>query len=163
MHYDALRCTKFHWDSVWRSDHQRVGYPSKAKKQGVVITNFSSIVLDDHWYKSIFKPMMIVWWQVLYSDDLGKSGYLVGCYWSLTDRQRKKVLLKLLWSRGGAFVRQFVLQTSSIQLWQSYQISWEYQDVCLLLQNSQASLIGILPWVASLINLETINLLVCLF
>ena len=37
---------------------------------GLVILNFWSIVLDDHWSKKIYKPMMIVWWPVLYSSQM---------------------------------------------------------------------------------------------
>ena len=37
---------------------------------GVVITNFWSIVLDDHWSKKIYRPKMIAWWLVLYSFQM---------------------------------------------------------------------------------------------
>ena len=36
----------------------------------MVITNFWSIVLDDHWSKKIYRPKMIVWSPVLYSSQL---------------------------------------------------------------------------------------------
>ena len=38
--------------------------------KGVVITNFWSIVLDDHWSKKIYRSKMIVWWPVLYSSPM---------------------------------------------------------------------------------------------
>ena len=41
-----------------------------ARGVGVVITNFWSIVEDDHWSKKIYRTKMIVWWPVLYSSQM---------------------------------------------------------------------------------------------
>ena len=42
-------------------------------------SSWLTIVQDDHWSKKIYRPMMIVWWQVLYSSQMILLGVSKRC------------------------------------------------------------------------------------